>query len=196
VDAGASTVRLDPLVCDGRTIVLRPIRAADADLLIEFHDRLSAHTQYLRFFGPKPRLTAREAQYLATTDFESRFAIVACAQEDSEERIVAVGRFDLAGPTAAEAAIVVRDDYQRKGVGTAIFERLIEIARGRGIAAMSGEILAENDQMIGFLRAKDVVVGPAEAGICSVTTTLEKHAGNSPAPKTSGSAWSSTAGHG
>jgi len=176
VDAGANTVRLDPLVCDGRTIALRPIRAADADLLIDFHDRLSAHTQYLRFFGPKPRLTAREAQYLATTDFESRFAIVACAQEDSEERIVAVGRFDLAGPTAAEAAIVVRDDYQRKGVGTAIFERLIEIARGRGVAAMSGEILAENDQMIGFLRSKNVSVGAPQAGICRVTTSLETDA--------------------
>lgn len=192
----ASTLRPGSFVCNGRPIVLRPIRAIDADLLIEFHDRLSAQTRYLRFFGPKPRLTPREAHYLARVDFESRFAIVACDREAGEERIVAVGRFDLSGPTTAEAAIVVRDDFQRMGLGTAIFERLLEMARARGVASMSGEILAENDQMIGFLRAKHVVVGPAEAGICSVTTSLEKHAGISPAAKTSGSAWSPTAGHG
>lgn len=182
----ASTLRPRPLVCNGRTIVLRPIRATDADLLIEFHDRLSAQTRYLRFFGPKPRLTPREAHYLAVVDFESRFAIVACDREDGEERIVAVGRFDLAGPRTAEAAIVVRDDFQRKGLGTAISERLFEIARARGVASMSGEILAENDQMIGFLRAKNVVVGPARAGICSVTTCLEKDA-IMPAAQTGGS---------
>lgn len=173
--AGASAARTERLICGGRTLVLRPIRAADAGLLIEFHDRLSAHTQYLRFFGPKPQLTAREAQYLATIDFESRFPIVACAQEDGQERIVAVGRFDLAGPTTAEAAIVVRDDCQRKGLGTAILERLIQIARAIGVTAMSGEILAENDQMIGFLRANNVAVGAAQSGICRVTTSLKEH---------------------
>lgn len=174
--AHATKIRPELLVSDARAIVLRPIQAADADRLIEFHDRLSARTKYRRFFGPKPRLTPREAHYLASVDYESRFAIVACAREDGEERILAVGRFDLAGPTTAEAAIVVRDDYQRKGLGTAIFERLIEIARARGVTSMSGEILAENDQMIGFLRARDVGVSASQAGICRVTTKLDDHA--------------------
>lgn len=98
----ASTTRPQLLICDERTIVFRPIRATDADLLIELHNRLSAQTQYLRFFGPTPRLTPREAHYL------------------------------------------------------------------------------------GFLRAKNVVVGPAQAGICSVTTSLEKDA-VMPAAQTGGS---------
>jgi GNAT superfamily N-acetyltransferase len=188
VPALATKIRPEVLISDGRAIVLRPIRAADANLLIEFHDRLSAHTKYLRFFGPKPRLTPREARYLASVDYESRFAIVACTREDGEERILAVGRFDLAEPTSAEAAIVVRDDYQRKGLGTAIFERLIEIARARGVTSMSGEILAENDQMIGFLRAKDVGVNAPQAGICRVTTKLEEHVAALHASRTAGSA--------
>ncbi len=186
--AHATKIRPELLVRDGRAIVLRPIRAADADLLIEFHDRLSAHTKYLRFFEPKPRLTPREAHYLANVDYESRFAIVACAREDGEERILAVGRFDLAGPATGEAAIVVRDDYQRRGLGTAIFGRLIEIARARGVTSLSGEILAENDQMIGFLRANDVGVSAPKAGIYRVTTKLEEHAVALRASPTGGSA--------
>lgn len=155
---------------DGRVVVLRAIRAADADLLIEFHDRLSAKTQYLRFFGPKPRLTRTEASYLATVDFESRFAIIASTLEGGDERILGVGRFDITEPGSAETAIVVRDDYQRNGLGTAILERLIDVARQHGVRWLAGEVLAENEEMIGLLHANGVETSGPRGGILRVAS--------------------------
>jgi RimJ/RimL family protein N-acetyltransferase len=140
---------------DGRKVVLRPIRPDDAPRLIAFHERLSNESRYYRFFGPKPTLTPDEAEYLAGVDHQDRFAIVA-AEPDGE--LVAVGRFDLVESDTAEPAIVVRDDYQGAGLGTAVLERMIEIGRGRGVRRFTGEILADNQRMLDLLRSDNLEV--------------------------------------
>ena len=61
---------------DGRKVTLRPIDRADAEKLIDLHNHLSPESQYFRFFGPKPKLSPSEAEYLANVDFHNRFAIV------------------------------------------------------------------------------------------------------------------------
>src|SRR5918999_858775 len=90
---------------DGRTVVLRPIDARDAPLLIDLHSHLSFEAQYYRFFGPKPRLTPAEAEYLANVDFHKRFAAVAEISDDGNKALVGVGRFDINQPGIGEAAI-------------------------------------------------------------------------------------------
>src|SRR5699024_1869389 len=47
----------DVVLTDGGTAHLRPITPDDADLLREFHSRLSPETIYYRFFAPYPRLS-------------------------------------------------------------------------------------------------------------------------------------------
>ena len=141
---------------NGRRVVLRPIRPSDAPLLVQFHDRLSPDSRYFRFFGPKPVLKPREAEYLASVDFQSRFAIVAVGIDDDKGAIVAVGRFDLVGQDMAEPAIVVRDDYHGVGLGRELLERMIEVARGRGVRRFHGEILADNSKMLELLRTAEL----------------------------------------
>src|SRR5687768_5374321 len=103
---------------DGRAVVVRPIDRDDAPALIDFHNHLSPESQYYRFFGPKPRLTPSEAQYLASVDYHKRFALVGEAPTEDGKQLVGVGRFDVNAPGIAEAAIEVRDDYQHLGLGT------------------------------------------------------------------------------
>lgn len=152
-------------------MVLRPIRPEDADGLIDFHDNLSVESRYFRFFGPKPTLSRKEAEYLAGVDFTDRFAIVALSTDD--DRIVAVGRFDVVAPATAEPAIVVRDDYQKTGLGTAILERMLEVARGRGIRQFAGEVLGENEPMLALLRQNGLHVGTPHDGVVLVTAEVE-----------------------
>jgi RimJ/RimL family protein N-acetyltransferase len=159
---------------DGRRVTLRPIRPADADALMDLHGRLSEESIYMRFFGPKPSLTPEEAEYLAGVDYQQRFAIIALATDpDDVQRVVAVGRFDLVEPDVAEPAIVVRDDYQGTGLGRAILERMLELARGRGINTFSAEILAENEKMLQLLRDNGMEVGTPEGGIVRVSAPVE-----------------------
>ncbi|HVE92068.1 MAG TPA: GNAT family N-acetyltransferase [Actinomycetota bacterium] len=154
---------------DGRQVVLRAIRPEDAPGLIEFHQRLSPESRYFRFFGPKPELSPEEARYLAEVDFSSRFAIVAVQGDE----ILGVGRFDLVGPGTAEAAVVVRDDHQGHGIGRALLERLLEVARGRGIERLAGEILADNDRMLDLLRGSESLdVTAASDGVVQVTVPI------------------------
>ncbi len=155
---------------DGRTVTLRPIDPSDAERLIELHDQLSFESQYFRFFGPKPKLTAAEATYLANVDFHHRFAIVAAT---SEEEIVAVGRFDVNEPGVAEAAIVVRDDYQHVGLGTAVLQRMREVGRGAGLKSFTAEVLAENSRMLDLLTANGLETAEAESGIVRVIAPIE-----------------------
>jgi GNAT superfamily N-acetyltransferase len=155
---------------DGRTVVLRPIDPSDAERLMELHNRLSFESQYFRFFGPKPNLTPAEAEYLANVDFHHRFAIVA---ENTDAEIVAVGRFDVNEPGLAEAAIVVRDDFQHMGLGTALLQRMREVGRGAGLKSFTAEVLAENSKMLDLLRANGLDTTPAEAGIVKVIAPIE-----------------------
>jgi RimJ/RimL family protein N-acetyltransferase len=154
---------------DERSVVLRPIDPDDAEKLIDFHNHLSFEAQYYRFFGPKPQLTHAEAVYLANVDFHRRFAIVA----DVDGDIVGVGRFDVNEPGVAEAAIVIRDDFQHVGLGTAILDRMREVGKGAGLRAFTAEILAENAQMIGLLEANAVPVEEDRAGIVRVEAPID-----------------------
>lgn len=167
----AKLIRETVTLRDGRKVLLRPIDRDDADALIVLHDHLSPESQYFRFFGPKPRLSPPEAAYLANVDFDRRFAIV--AEVDGDE-IVAVGRFDTNEPGIAESAIVVRDDYQRVGLGTAILDRMREVARGRGLDAFMAEILAENKGMLDLLAQNGIEVSAVESGVVRVVAPIER----------------------
>ena len=47
-----------------------------------------------------------------------------------------------------EFAIVIADDWQRKGLGRRLMSALIEVARARGLRSMIGHVLAENRGML------------------------------------------------
>jgi len=159
---------------DERTVVLRPIDRSDAPRLIDLHNQLSFESQYYRFFGPKPRLSQAEAEYLADVDFHKRFALVAEAVGSEDKEIVGVGRFDVNEPGSAEAAIVIRDDYQHVGLGTAMLQRMREIGRGAGLKAFSAEVLAENTRMIELLGTGGVDITPAQEGVVRVSAPLDQ----------------------
>ena len=71
-------------------------------------------------------------------------AIVALDQRDGS--IVGVGRYAHAGNRAgvAELAVVVADDLQRLGIGTALVRRAVCRARANGFTLMTATTLREN----------------------------------------------------
>src|SRR6185295_209454 len=70
-------------------------------------------------------------------------AIVAFTQDERE--ILGVARIAADPDNArAEFAVSVRSDLKGHGLGRLLMQRIIEIARARGIACIEGEILREN----------------------------------------------------
>jgi acetyltransferase len=134
------------------TLQIRPVRADDAERLVDLHNRCSEQARYFRFHAAKPRLRAVEGDYLAAVDGAARVALAATTTEDGEERIVADARFDLVGDGDAEAALLLRDDVTGRGLGTLLLDRLLERAADLGVRRVLLDILSENKAMLALAR--------------------------------------------
>jgi len=139
---------------DGTKVHVRPIVPEDEPLLIEAVAAMSERTVYFRFFSPLKRLPDALAHRLAVVDYNDRFALVATTRKhDGKERIVGVARYDRAVDTdVAETAVAVIDEFQRRGLGSALLTILARVARDHGIKMFTLIVLPENQQMLGLLR--------------------------------------------
>ena len=105
---------------DGALILIRPIRADDKRFLEDGLRQLSRTSVHRRFLSPKRSFSRTELRYLTEVDGRDHVALVAEYPGEPVRRLIAVGRFvrHNDSPDAAEAAIVVSDDWQRRGVDT------------------------------------------------------------------------------
>jgi acetyltransferase len=142
----------------GRAIQIRHILPEDAVLLVDLYNNLSPETRRLRFMAPTPDLPAEvlwpEAMRLSHINPQVQAALIVLAREDEQDRAVGVARLicDDDDPATAEVAIVLRDDYQREGLGTLLFDLLIQVALVRGLKRLRAVTLAENVAMQRLVR--------------------------------------------
>jgi acetyltransferase len=141
----------------GRSAIVRPIRPEDEPLMVEFHRSLSPETVYLRYFGT-PTLDERIAHQRLTricfNDYDREIALVAEVRTNRKNReIIGVARLSKAhGLNEAEFAIVIRDDWQGRGLGTFLLRQLIRIAREEKLDRLTACILPENHPMLDLSR--------------------------------------------
>ena len=135
----------DVVLSDGGTAHVRPIRPDDGERLVALHGRLSRESIYYRFFSPHPRLSEKEVRHFTTTDFVNRLALVLMLGDE----MIAVARYDrdLENLDEAEAAFVVDDAHQRRGIATLLLEHLASAARRRGIIRFTAITLPDNRAM-------------------------------------------------
>lgn len=149
----------------GQPIELRLIQSQDAGLLVDLFHHLSPETKRLRFHlymerFPEERVW-REAITLSSLDPQRHVAVVAVITEtDGEEHAVGVARFarDTFTATEAEIAVVVRDDFQRKGLGRILVTKLAEKARELGITHFAGWVMVENVSLMRLIKKLEVKI--------------------------------------
>jgi acetyltransferase len=141
---------------DGSQVTLRPIRPDDAPRLQEGFSRLTPQTIYMRFLQAAKELTDQQARELAEVDYQTRMAIVGYINEGGHERLVVVARYgmllDRAEEGLAEAAIVVRDDYQMRGLGKIAMQYLVRYASEHGVHGLVATVHASNTPILTFIR--------------------------------------------
>lgn len=131
----------------GQRVHLRLMRPSDKDMLSEAFERLSPDSRYARFMGPKMTLTESELDYLTDVDGVDHFAMGAVRRHlVSKDEGVGSARFVRIAdrPDTAEPAVTVADDYQGKGLGSILLQRLIEAAWEREVRWFRTDLLAEN----------------------------------------------------
>jgi RimJ/RimL family protein N-acetyltransferase len=131
---------------DGASILIRPIRPDDKRMLEDGLRHLSDESVQRRFLTLKRSFSRAELRYLTEVDGRDHVALVAEYPGDPARRLIAVGRFVRWSddPEAAEVAIVVADDWQRRGVGTALTDMLADEARLLGIRRFTATMASEN----------------------------------------------------
>jgi len=134
---------------DGTPVTIRPIRPEDEPLMVEFHGTLSERSVYLRYFCALSLSTRVEHERLVRICFASYdrgFALVAdhTNAHTGRHQILGVGRFSAISGAEAEAAVLVSDHWQGRGLGTELLSTVASVAREEKFKKLSGEILRDN----------------------------------------------------
>ncbi|HON35236.1 MAG TPA: GNAT family N-acetyltransferase [Methanothrix sp.] len=137
----------------GLEIFLRPVKITDETILKDFFYDLSEDSMYMRFFSTRRDMPHKRLQEFVVVDWSRKMEILAVIKENERDRetIIGVGQYELIPDNyLAEVAIVVRDEYQGRGVGGELLSYLTYIARRDGLLGFTAETLVENKAIVGL----------------------------------------------
>lgn len=121
-------------------LVVRPLSPADEKAMKELFYAQSEETTALRFGTPLSRLSETQFQELVAIDFRTSMALGAFLCEGRRRRLVGVARYHTRdGESEADLHVAVRDDFQRKGVGSELVRALAQTGAARGVESFRGE---------------------------------------------------------
>ncbi len=156
---------------DGTKVTIRPIRPEDEPRLIKFHEGLSERSVFFRWFTDLPlsqRIAHEELSRLWTADPRRQTALVAVSADPQTKATIILGLASITvppGETAGEFGLIVSDQLQHHGLGTALLERLVQVAHARKLSGITGDIHPENRPMQKLCRKLG----------CDLKFSLEEH---------------------
>ncbi len=160
------------LLRDGSVVLIRQVQPGDAPLLAEGFARLSAESRRLRFLTGKPSLTPAEQRYFTEIDHHDHEALGALDPVDG--RGLGIARYKRHGEDSegAEVAVTVIDEWQRRGLGTELLNRLADRARQEGVRHFTALVADDNEAVLGMLRESNVSVRVTECEFGAVEYTI------------------------
>ena len=138
---------------NGSAVRIRPVRPEDEPAMIEFHKKLSESTVYMRYLGflkLEQRIAHERLMRICFIDYDREMVLVAERPSPSsgQSEILGVGRLSkLHGRNEAEFAVLIRDDFQRLGLGSELLTRLLGVARDEKLDRVFAVMSAENIAM-------------------------------------------------
>lgn len=133
----------------GLNLLLRPAKITDESLLKDFFYDLSEDSLYKRFFSARKDMPHKRLQDFVAVDYSRKMEILATIVEKEKETIIGLGQYELNSDMhSAEVALVVKDQFQGRGVGKEILYYLIYLARRQGLLGFTGEVLVANRSMV------------------------------------------------
>ncbi|MEU1589125.1 GNAT family N-acetyltransferase [Micromonospora sp. NPDC005710] len=177
VELGASVARraaeqVTVVLPDGAEVVVRPATADDLSGVVELHEACSPRSRQRRYLGgaalPRP---ARLRQLLEPTRGLTLVASTT-GSDGTAESVVAMANL-LGEGDEAEVALLVRDDWQRRGLGSALLRRLVQHADRSGYSALVLHVQATNDPMLRTLhRLGRPATAERDGGLLTLTVPL------------------------
>ena len=157
---------------DGTRAVIVPLLPANRDALRQEYEHLSLETRFDRFLAAVPHLTDTMLDHLVddVDNLDHVALVLLVLAEDGTEVPAGLARIIRYpdDPAAADLAVTVVDEWQGRGVATALLQVLMR-ERPRGVERIVTEVSATNEPSLAMLRRIGTVqVSRAEAGALHV----------------------------
>lgn len=130
----------------GLTLFLRPVKISDEPILKDFFYSLSDRSLYQRFMSIRRYMPHEELQKeYVVIDYTREMVILAVKSYLGQEVITGVAQYCIDETAlSAEVSIVVRDDFQNKGIGFELLLYLVFVARKQGLHSFVATVASGN----------------------------------------------------
>ncbi|NYT02745.1 MAG: GNAT family N-acetyltransferase [Methanosarcinales archaeon] len=130
----------------GLNILLRPVKFSDEPLLKDFLYSLSEQSRYYRFLSVRKDVPHEMLQQLAVIDYTRKILILAVVATEGKETVIGMGQYEINGGLhTAEIGLLVRDQYQKHGVGMELLNYITYLAKKNGVLGFTADVLVDND---------------------------------------------------
>ncbi|TGB01584.1 GNAT family N-acetyltransferase [Streptomyces sp. MZ04] len=154
-------------LAEGNSITVRRADTADVEAAKAMHDRCSGRTLSMRYHGPV-RDADRYLNHLLSPRFGRTLAV-----QTASGRIVGVGHLLWDGDET-EIALLVEDEWQRRGIGTELLGRLVALAVEAGCESVYAVTQASNTGMVAAMRGLGLPLDyQIEEGTLVITARLD-----------------------
>jgi acyl-CoA synthetase (NDP forming)/GNAT superfamily N-acetyltransferase len=137
---------------DGSTAFIRLSEPGDRDALREFFQRLSPVSRRRRFFSSAEPAEALLARQCDSSNPRSQLTLIVSRIVGGASRIIATGSYVARDDASAEVAFAVDDEFQGKGLGGLLLERLALLAARHGFVRFWALTRVENQLMLETFR--------------------------------------------
>ena len=159
---------------DDSKVILRPLAPDDRERIRRAFDGLSPDSRYRRFFVSLHELSDGLLDVLTDVDHDDHEALVGV--EPTSGDIVGVARYVRMPeqPERAEASVAVVDDWQGRGLGRALLERLVDRAREMGVSRFVAFIQADNHRAVELMSHLGPTSSSSQGGLLELDIELPK----------------------
>jgi acetyltransferase len=132
---------------DKTAVTIRPIRPEDESLMAHFHEQLSQETvrqRYLKAVHYETRVAHDRLLRICFNDYDREIALIVLAKK---EVLGAIRLSKIPGTKEATFALMIKDQWQNRGIGSKLMEKILEVARAEKVKTIKAQMLSENFQM-------------------------------------------------
>lgn len=151
---------------DDTSIIIRPIRPEDEFLMITFLKQLSKKSilnRYLKAYNYDELIAKERLIRICCNDYDREIAIVAELKNGGKSEILGTARLIKApGTKEGGIALIVKDKWQGKKIGSKLLEHLIYISKGEKLHHIEAQVLKDNKAMIAICQKLDFKISPVQ----------------------------------
>ncbi len=136
----------------GTEVIFRCVKPTDERLLQELYYSLPEKDRFYRFLSNKKIFPHEDVQSRMGCDYRTRMIIVGWIGDVHNPHLIGEGAYYLNDNTnMAEFSATIHPDYRGQGIGSFVFDRIVDLAKEYGISGLFGIVHVDNQAMLRIL---------------------------------------------